>query len=254
MSFAIRAVYKNRGLLPVSSNAVDDNSYFDPDEAQAIINTIKHFTTRSSHENIMSQAEMRDALRNSSINPDTNPMARDSVDAMLKDKEKRVLSRFEDPPVRDANAHGFSTGSTGKMSSGILGARMGRELERELDLVRSRSRAKMEAKRAEYKADAEEDDVTYIEDVEEDLGDVPDEVLQQIAKMKSRISNSTNVANAARRSAATEQAPGEASRDQRNLSQGYPSRASMVRGFVHRQGSQAGAVIHRTPMGAVDGF
>lgn len=37
------------------------------------------------------------------------------------------------------------------------------------------------------------------------------------------------------------------------LKSGYPARASMIRGFVHRKGGQSGA-IHRTPLGMVDAF
>jgi hypothetical protein len=145
MSFAVRPTYKNRGLHASDNGESQDNENmsFDPDEAQEIMKTIKHFTQKSSSSNIITAIDMRELLRNSSINPDTNPLSKDSVENMLMINQDNAANRDNVPSsTLDSNIYGFSSDSASKFSSSTQSEKMNNELKRELDIIREKFKSK----------------------------------------------------------------------------------------------------------------
>jgi hypothetical protein len=257
MSFAIRQTFKPR-VLPGQLDSTDpmaQNAAYDPEEAQQIITAIKQFNQRSSHENLLVGNDLKEILRNSSINPDTNPLAREMVEEMVRAKEAKH-GKINNPTVRaPVDTFGFSNSSVDQFASSKRSAAMEAELKRELDEIR--------AKRREERGGPDDEDF--------DTSDLPEEVVKQIAAMRGgspldeddedadedadekKASDPAASSSKVVRGEA-EKARQESTRARRVLAYGYPARASMVRGFTPRTGGSGGAGIKKTAMGMADSF
>lgn len=137
-AFRIRQLYKtNNSPVPADDGAT--LTYYDPQEIQQIMNTIKQFTQRSSNQ--VSASDLREALRNSSINPDNNPLLRDSVNAMLKNKDDAARDR--NAPFSEGASKGlagFSAETVNRINSATLQNRRDEELKQELQKIQDNRR------------------------------------------------------------------------------------------------------------------
>jgi len=245
MSFAIRATYKSRMPASTNTSTTGDDNLPDREETQEVIDTMRRFSQRSSHENTMTVAELQNIISKSSLNPDINPSARKGVEAMLKAVAARQTP--EDPQSKDLeNSHGFSTGSVNKFNTNVQSAKMGRALKRELDAIKERR----------HKGDT-------------DARDIPDDIARQISAMKGEQKNDDDDIPSSDEDEQNEDQEEEKKNEiseeakqkrasiekaKRVLAMGYPKTASMARGFVHRNGGSSGHSIKRTAMGLMDGF
>ena len=229
MSFAIRPIYKARNVHSLSDIDVSKNEQ-DNEEVSHIISTIKKFSNKSSHENLLTSSELENILKTSSINPDTNPKNKKTIDKILKGKKTSSIVSIEDT----SESHGFSGSSLGAFGNTVRNSRMENELHKELDSVRSKYKKK------------------------DDDREIPDDIRQQIESMKSnevevipedeeddnRNENTTNLSEEKRNEIQC----------RRVLSYSHPARASLARGVTLRTHSMNGMGIKRVPMGISDMF
>jgi len=240
MSFAIRPTYKTRSIVSLDPENDGEISH-NPEDSEEIISKIRQFTTRSSHENVLSSQDFKEILRNSSINPDINPLAKKSVDEVMKRKEanSKGVSNYVNP-TDVGNTHGFSTNSADNFYTGVRSAKMEKELKREIDAIRIAKKTK----------DAEND------------RDIPDDIAKQISAMRGDVEPDDSESidepeNDDDLSAASESKLKriELAKAKRVLSYSHPARASMVRGFVPRTGGSGGGMgVRKTALGMSDSF
>jgi len=237
MAFAIRPTYKPR-VFPSFNSEDTDDTFQSAEDAQAIISKIKDFTSRSSHENVLSTQDLRKIIQQSSINPDVNSMAKKNVDEIMKKKqnnEKESLD-YVNPTQVNSN-HGFSSGASDKFHSGLRSAKMEQELKKELDGLRLAKKNK----------DAETD------------RNIPDDIAKQISAMQSPslepIEENEEAETEEENLSDDRKKKIELNKAKRIFSYSHPARASMGRGFVPRtNGSGSGMGVRKTVLGISDAF
>ncbi len=126
MSFGIRQLYKPRNVNFTQTSG-DNSNYAEIDE---LLSTVKNFSTKSSHPNMLSQEEYKSLLKSSSINPETNPQIKDQIDQILASKQPEEPKNNPDDEVQIV---GFSNSSTDRFISGQRSVKMDNELKKELD-------------------------------------------------------------------------------------------------------------------------
>ena len=232
MSFAIRQTYKPRAL--VNNNDDTESSVYDPEEAQRIITAVKHFTQRS--HSIMTPAELREALRKSSINPDVNPSVRDSVESLIKSFKESETNH--NAAVKNAvnNMHGFSNASTSGFNTNVFKNLLDEELKRELSKVSSESK-----------------DSSSSSSSSSSSNNLASGGVQQTVEEEEEEEDASTGSKTEKETDEEYQKRLEAAKNRRMLSIGYPSRASMLRGWVNRTTGSSGG-IRRTAHGMVDAF
>lgn len=160
MSFGIRPTYKKRILVNNTEETI--NSY-DSDEAKKIIETVLQFSRRSGSSNI-SQQDMENIIRKSSINPSQYPQMKETVEKILADKKPETNSV---KATSLNNIHGFSNASTSSSGSAFQQL-IDEELNRELDRVRGIDPSKNESESKSNEEDEQEEnkDIESLEDKE----------------------------------------------------------------------------------------
>lgn len=231
MSFRIRPVYKsiNQANNPNEGAEAEDmrNTVSTHEDTQKILTAIKNFTQRSSHDAMVSPNDLREALKTSSINPETNPSSRSSVAAMLKNKEEAAKSYVipENALAKPSQDKiiGFSEKSLQRFVNGDKKALFDLELQKTIDGALARE-SKSEAS-DQQEAEAYADDFENEEPAED-----------------------ADAHSAEKKKAASERASAR-----RAMANSYPARASMLRGIPQRTASTNGG-IRRTVIGSVDAY
>ena len=234
-SFAVRQTFKPR--MQTNQDDIGDSTPYDPEEAGQIIAAIKHFSTRSSHENVLSANDLREVLRGSSINPDTNPLAKKNVDELMKGKE--AISSSPVPTIKDTptvEAIGFSSSSIEDSIRDNVPPKWITSFEKNWKIFE------------EEKKD------------EEDDRDIPDDIKRQLEAMRGDddhpqiLDDTLNDENNEATLNEERTARMELIKAKRILAYSHPARASMARGFIPRTSGMAGAGIKRVATGISDGF
>lgn len=112
MSFKIRPIYKSHNQSQATSNEENNSAGQDAIDFEKIKEAAAEFNRKSSHRNLLSSSEFREALRNSSINPDLFPAFKQKIDEAIKDQEQGFRGRTNDTPLN--TPLGFSTNAVKK--------------------------------------------------------------------------------------------------------------------------------------------
>lgn len=237
MSFRIRPLYKsiNQANNPKEDTEAEDmrNTVSTHEDTQKILTAIKNFTQRSSHDAMVSPNDLREALKTSSINPETNPSSRSSVAAMLKNKEE-AAKRYVIPENALAKTSqdkiiGFSEKSLQKFVNGDKKALFDLELQKTIDGALARE--------SKSEASDQQEAEAYADDFENEEAAEDAEAAE----------------NAEAHSAEKKKAASERASARRAMANSYPARASMLRGIPQRTTSTNGG-IRRTVIGSVDAY
>jgi len=227
MSFRIRPLYKSLNQANGSNEDADAedmrNTVSTHEDTQKILTAIKNFTQRSSHDAMVSPNDLWEALKTSSINPETNPSSRSSVAAMMKNKEE-AAKNYTIPENALAKTHqdkiiGFSEKSLQRFVNTDKKALFDLELQKTIDGALA-GESKTESK--------EKEDAENYEDIQNE-GNTED----QLEKEKKATSEKASA--------------------RRAMANSYPARASMLRGIPQRTTSTSGG-IRRTVIGSVDAY
>jgi hypothetical protein len=171
MSFAIRQTFKPRNLvqeLDPEDKYVNTEQENQLEKTQAIIEKIKQFANKSSHESLLSAEDFQILLKSSSINPEYNLSATSDVNNVMVDKQNKKIKTTSKTAPKDA--FGFSTSSISDSTNGKQYGNLGEVLDRELEKISSRQN-----KHEDSDEDKEDD---------EDDEDDEEEKKQQIRKEK----------------------------------------------------------------------
>lgn len=220
MSFGIRPTYKKRVLVNQQDDEIAEssstfettvnNNYVD---TQKLVETVLQVSRRSGGLNTLSQQELENIIRKSSINPEHYPEMKENVNELIQSKKQENPNNLSsNPPV----VHGFSNASNTSNTSTAFRDLLDQELRKEL--------GKLDGNTMEDEVVEEKDDIDNIQeqnDAEED-----EEEIQR------RIENHRN---------------------KQMVANGFPSRASMLRGWEPRKTGTSGG-IRKTASGMVDGF
>lgn len=234
MSFRIRPVYKSINQANNSNEETEAedmrNTVSSHEDTQKILTAIKNFTQRSSHDAMVSPNDLREALKTSSINPETNPSSRSSVAAMLKNKEeaakKYVIPENALAKTSQDKIIGFSEKSLQRFVNGDKKALFELELQKTIDGALARESKSESSDQQEAEA--------YPDDFENEEA--------------AEATEDTEAHSAEERKAASERASAR-----RAMANSYPARASMLRGIPQRTTSTNGG-IRRTVIGSVDAY
>lgn len=240
MSFRIRPLYKsiNQANNPKEDIEAEDmrNTVSTHEDTQKILTAIKNFTQRSSHDAMVSPNDLREALKTSSINPETNPSSRSSVAAMLKNKEE-AAKRYVIPenalakPSQD-KIIGFSEKSLQRFVNGDKKALFDLELQKTIDGALARE--------SKSEASDQQEAEAYADDFEnEEAAETAED---------AKAAEDAEAHSAEKKKAASERASAR-----RAMANSYPARASMLRGIPQRTTSTSGG-IRRTVIGSVDAY
>lgn len=216
MSFGIRPTYKNRVLVNGSVDN-DDETPYNPVDTQKLIDTVLQVSRRSGGLNKMSQQDLENIIRKSSINPDFFPSMKDSVNDLYQSKREYDIENQNNmnaavatvTPI-NSNTHGFSNASSSAAGNSAFRDLLDQELRRELEKVGLNGNEEKKETTTESKVNPEESE----------------EVTR--AKIEMLISDQM-------------------------LANGFPARASMLRGWEFRKNGTAGG-IRKTASGMIDGF
>lgn len=133
MSFKIRQTFKAPFIGGNQENDNTQSNPLDSEKTQRIIDTINKFNQKSSHKGALTHQELANIIKNSSINPETNPAFKEQVDKLLE-SNYYYSEETEDEESNDM-ASGFSSNLMNTFSTTKHKKRLDNELKKELDAI-----------------------------------------------------------------------------------------------------------------------
>ena len=137
-AFAVRPTWKSR-VNPLADDGTP-MTVVDQEEMKAIVAAIQKFKQRSAHGNVQNMAELQTVLSKSSVNPETNPSAREGVETILRGKQ----TTQDDAPLEELMAGdgllqspGFSSLSVSRHNNRTQAAKFEKELQKELEEIKA---------------------------------------------------------------------------------------------------------------------